>query len=325
MDSSRPLYHCVSGTRSGYIYFMNGSHWLLYKGASNSLEIDHWSLAAIRDDRMRLYGLHNQDPWYSSYTHATVHDDGTLIFYRPWNLNYGSIYHLNFTVTSPLSMISRYTLVHDPVIADMNYRDRRTSAIEEGSNPPPSPPGGGAALAQGAESVQVAPASTPLGMALAAVVIPNTHRNVTPLDVWATPLAYVEDTLTEETVPSDSPRSFFDENREEHIRNLLNDPPITFPLLSELAMSLLRSEYSDVPVLVKGCAKKIPGPVKRVADIVIADALNQELSCAISLTPLTKENAVCVAPCYHVFEKDGIQKWLSTSSTCPECRTPCAL
>jgi hypothetical protein len=70
---------------------------------------------------------------------------------------------------------------------------------------------------------------------------------------------------------------------------------------------------------------KPKSPLKRVADLVIADALKQELCCAISLNPLTKENAVCVSPCYHVFEKESIQKWLTTATTCPECREVCSL
>ncbi len=64
---------------------------------------------------------------------------------------------------------------------------------------------------------------------------------------------------------------------------------------------------------------------KRIADLVIQDAIKQELTCPITINPLTLEIATCVAPCYHVFDKDAITKWLETNNTCPECREQCSL
>ncbi len=69
----------------------------------------------------------------------------------------------------------------------------------------------------------------------------------------------------------------------------------------------------------------IPPPQKRIADILIADAVSKGEQCSISLNPLTPDTACCVAPCYHIFEKEAIQTWLSTKHTCPTCREPCSL
>ena len=72
-------------------------------------------------------------------------------------------------------------------------------------------------------------------------------------------------------------------------------------------------------------AKQIAPPQKRIADIMIADAVSKEIQCPISLNPLTLASAACVAPCYHIFEKEAIQTWLQEKKTCPECREPCSL
>jgi hypothetical protein len=64
---------------------------------------------------------------------------------------------------------------------------------------------------------------------------------------------------------------------------------------------------------------------KRIADLVIKDAIQQKLSCSITMTPFTPETATCVAPCYHIFDKDAITTWLETKDTCPECRERCSL
>jgi hypothetical protein len=67
------------------------------------------------------------------------------------------------------------------------------------------------------------------------------------------------------------------------------------------------------------------GPQKRVAELVIANAVDTGTICPITMDPLTVDTAACVAPCYHVFEQEAIRQWLVTQTTCPECREPCAL
>lgn len=64
---------------------------------------------------------------------------------------------------------------------------------------------------------------------------------------------------------------------------------------------------------------------QRIAKLVISDAIQNEEICPITMNPLTLETAVCVAPCYHVFDKTAIGKWLEANDTCPECRERCSL
>ena len=66
-------------------------------------------------------------------------------------------------------------------------------------------------------------------------------------------------------------------------------------------------------------------PQKRIADLVIADAIAKGESCSIAMTPLTQESAVCVGPCYHAFSTEAITTWLTNNTTCPTCRAPCTL
>lgn len=63
----------------------------------------------------------------------------------------------------------------------------------------------------------------------------------------------------------------------------------------------------------------------RISKLMIADALASNAICPITTNPLTLTNAVCVAPCYHIFEREAISKWLETKDTCPECRQTCSL
>jgi hypothetical protein len=91
-----------------------------------------------------------------------------------------------------------------------------------------------------------------------------------------------------------------------------NPEPITAPLL--LATNCY--QYSK---------PSIPPPQKRVADLMIADAVAKGECCSITMNPLTPDTAACVAPCYHVFEREAIHTWLATKSTCPTRRQPCSV
>lgn len=109
---------------------------------------------------------------------------------------------------------------------------------------------------------------------------------------------------------------------------LLNDPPHT--PMPAWDLGLPNPEPITAPLmLATNCYRHPPKPApkvqKRVADLMIADAVSKGETCSITLNPLTQETATCVAPCYHIFEKEAIQTWLATKHTCPECREPCSL
>ena len=67
--------------------------------------------------------------------------------------------------------------------------------------------------------------------------------------------------------------------------------------------------------------RQVPKP--HLAQLVLRDAIAQKKICTITLEPITMEST-CIAPCYHCFDKDAIDAWLSTNTTCPECRESCA-
>lgn len=107
-------------------------------------------------------------------------------------------------------------------------------------------------------------------------------------------------------------------------------PPSTQPLVNT-ALSLLswtqpavwdEGHLSCQPLYAK---PNTSPPQKRIADVMIADAVSKGACCPISMNPLTQTSAACVAPCYHIFEKEAIQTWLTEHTTCPECRQHCSL
>lgn len=296
MDLLQPLYH--STTRKGYVHYSNGSYWFLFRDFLGMLQIDDWSMLAIHRDEMRFYKFWGAPPHYDAFDYATVHDDATLILYTKWTPAYGTIDHLDFDLMLNPSVIE-YKLSSSPPDDDFAYRQSRFASSHP--NYPPSPPPGGAALADGAESILSSPSSPsmPLLLPVAALALPLHDTTHNTLNLW-TLLATEPTQVLEE---QETPAAY----------------PIYGPSTMESARTLLQGMF--------GTPKPNPSvsPNKRVAGIVIADALNQELCCAITLNPLTKENAVCVAPCYHVFEKEAITKWLETSTTCPECRQSCCI
>ena len=66
----------------------------------------------------------------------------------------------------------------------------------------------------------------------------------------------------------------------------------------------------------------IPPVQKRVADIMIAHAIQSKETCPITMEPIDSAS-ICVSPCYHCFQAEAIRTWLSTESTCPVCRESC--
>lgn len=88
---------------------------------------------------------------------------------------------------------------------------------------------------------------------------------------------------------------------------------------------ILAGHSTHVDHLLQTQTQKQLKPQARVSKLMIADAVASEATCPITTNPLTLINAACVAPCYHIFEREAIEKWLESKSTCPECRQPCCL
>jgi len=73
-------------------------------------------------------------------------------------------------------------------------------------------------------------------------------------------------------------------------------------------------------------AKKKPNkPNTYVSNVMLNDAIQKGKICSITHDLISIETSTCVSPCYHCFTKSAIQQWLSTNSTCPECREKCTM
>ena len=68
-----------------------------------------------------------------------------------------------------------------------------------------------------------------------------------------------------------------------------------------------------------------PEPVipNHVLTALIRSAIADGKSCPISLVDFEDTCEFGITTCFHLFEKESIEKWLSTNTTCPECRKPC--
>lgn len=60
---------------------------------------------------------------------------------------------------------------------------------------------------------------------------------------------------------------------------------------------------------------------KHVADLLIRDAEARGSTCPITMEPIKVATATAT-PCGHVFSAAALATWISTHSTCPECRAP---
>jgi hypothetical protein len=71
--------------------------------------------------------------------------------------------------------------------------------------------------------------------------------------------------------------------------------------------------------------KEIPEEIpKFVALALVRDAVQRDEVCPISMESITVNNSA-VTSCYHVFEKESIQTWLKTKTSCPVCKMNCSL
>ncbi len=63
---------------------------------------------------------------------------------------------------------------------------------------------------------------------------------------------------------------------------------------------------------------------KHVLQALIRAAILDKKSCPISMTEFEEIQEFGITPCYHIFDKEAVERWISTHSTCPECRANCA-
>ena len=61
-----------------------------------------------------------------------------------------------------------------------------------------------------------------------------------------------------------------------------------------------------------------------IAKLVLETAEANHSLCPITMEPITAKTS-SVTSCGHAFDKSAITSWLSTNTTCPECRQPCVI
>jgi hypothetical protein len=99
---------------------------------------------------------------------------------------------------------------------------------------------------------------------------------------------------------------------------VLNHSMLQIPI--EKLLALAQKEQEDFLTLQKQLK-----PRPHVARLVVLETELEREVCPISMEPIKLETACCVGPCYHVFYKPAIQRWLKSSKLCPVCRERCFL
>lgn len=281
-------------------------HFLRYYPVSQRWEPDLTIAGEIRNARMRLYHLVNPPAWYAEYQYATVADDATLTLM--YELRDPSIAQNFSDIRMGGAGLHRDYVrdTSDPPTEDRTFRERRTTALDSVAPP------------EDAEEEM-----TPLQRVAQLLLAAGDHR---PAPLTIPPVRWHDDPW--------------------------HTPAPRRPALSVLS-ALLRRHGDEAQLAAHAGAggggglaapadplwwvdqgaqaqtqeapRPAEAPRRNIADAMIRDAISQKATCPISMEPITQETAACVAPCYHVFQRESITTWLARETTCPTCREPCRL
>ena len=61
-------------------------------------------------------------------------------------------------------------------------------------------------------------------------------------------------------------------------------------------------------------------PPRFVATIMKRDAVATNYECPITMEPFTADTSAAVTPCFHLFGKDAIHRWIQAHHSCPVCK-----
>ena len=64
----------------------------------------------------------------------------------------------------------------------------------------------------------------------------------------------------------------------------------------------------------------LPSPPSFVAQIIKRDAIQRRESCPISLETFTNHMKARITPCFHIFQEDSLNQWLTKEVSCPMCK-----
>lgn len=91
----------------------------------------------------------------------------------------------------------------------------------------------------------------------------------------------------------------------------------------EMMLPLRNDEPRTPPPLRRQILDQIPIHFhlpRRAARALVEDLLDRQESCSITTEPFSQCNEIAITPCFHYFQKQALERWLSTHSTCPDCR-----
>ena len=84
----------------------------------------------------------------------------------------------------------------------------------------------------------------------------------------------------------------------------------------------LRASLSAAPPIARDLPALPAFPAHLVSPVLEA-AVAERKTCPITMEPIQKMGAA-ITSCGHIFQKEAIQKWLTSHETCPECRQRCS-
>ena len=301
---------------------------------NNRWRVDHFLADEIRNGSRRFYGYED--------LFAVVDDTG-----RVERFSHITDQNLQLSVADPsiggtglpIGFIRPLGPGIDPGEQDRLFRedrDRRLVIVAPPPPGPPPPPAAGAALAAGAESQ--------------ARQQPETQHALAALAAWPTaeegvawPRVLVEQPRNNEIggalaallALSEPPQETFEEGLTDDAQGLLDVVREMIAAHQEPARPPRLQTYwppldawggeNNILNLYAPRAAMGQKPLAHVSEAVLEKAIREKQSCPISMEELTKENATCVAPCYHAFEKEAIQTWVQGHGSCPTCRQACCL
>jgi hypothetical protein len=54
---------------------------------------------------------------------------------------------------------------------------------------------------------------------------------------------------------------------------------------------------------------------------IIRGLVSENKGCCITTTPFSEISTIGITPCFHCFESEALEKWISKNPSCPECRS----
>jgi hypothetical protein len=95
-------------------------------------------------------------------------------------------------------------------------------------------------------------------------------------------------------------------------------PPLTPPPPPEPEVRLVPVERIVTQVQVQIRGQPIP---KHIGEILLANARTGTDSCPIAALTFAECEKLAVSSCFHIFEKESLERWMTTSASCPVCRS----